>query len=175
MYYAGALERKYDLDLKLAYTIEDQVMPLGLASLWAGSGAKYSWHGVCACATKLKGLKVNGIVRPHEIYWYKGLDDQKLLMKWYTISWDNMHLGGYAEAAIPEDAIRQSNDLMNDKERYPYNIAGAFGAGWDNQYYTNKHIAMPGDCQIVILSNKLKILKGNLKKFIRKPLEPEWE
>ena len=170
MYYAGTLERKYGLDLKLAYTIEDQVMPLGLASLWAGSGAKYSWHGVCACATKLKGLKVNGLVRPHEIYWYKGLDDQRILMKWNTISWDNMHLGGYAEAAIPEEAVNQCKELMKDKSRYPYNIIGAFGAGWDNTVYmTSKYIneakRLSDKDHQVILSNEIDFYEDFEKEY----------
>jgi alpha-mannosidase len=170
MYYAGTLERRYGLDLKLAYTMEDQVMPLGLASLWAGSGAKYSWHGVCACATKLKGLKTKGIVRPHEIYWYKGLDEQKILMKWNTISWDNMHLGGYAEAAIPEDAVSQCNELMNDKDRYPYNIIGAFGAGWDNTIYmTSKYInearRLSNRDHQVILSNEIDFFEDFEKNY----------
>ena len=70
MYYAGSLERKYGLDLELAINMEDQVLPLGLSSLWAGAGAKYAWRGVCACATKVTGFKS----RPNEIYWYTGTE-----------------------------------------------------------------------------------------------------
>lgn len=62
MYYAGALERKYGLDLDLALNMEDQVLPLGLSSLWAGAGAKYSWRGVCDCATKVTGLDRKSVV-----------------------------------------------------------------------------------------------------------------
>lgn len=127
MYYAGSLERKYDLKLDLVINMEDQVLPLGLSSVWAGSGAKYSWRGVCDCATKVTGLSS----RPHEIYWYKGLDDRKILMKWYSLAGDNKQLGGYAEARDPEKAIRMCLDLMNSK-KYPYEIAGAFGKGWDD-------------------------------------------
>ena len=36
MYYPGKLERKYNLDLNLAYSIENQTLPFGLSSLWAG-------------------------------------------------------------------------------------------------------------------------------------------
>jgi alpha-mannosidase len=127
MYYAGSLERKYKLDLELVINMEDQVLPLGLSSVWAGSGAKYSWRGVCDCATKVTGLTS----RPHEIYWYKGLDDQKILMKWYSLAVENKQLGGYAEARDPGKSIRLCLDLMNSK-KYPYDIAGAFGKGWDD-------------------------------------------
>jgi alpha-mannosidase len=51
MYYAGQLEREYNLDLDMAYAMENQTLPLGLASLWKGAGAKYSWYGVCGCFT----------------------------------------------------------------------------------------------------------------------------
>ncbi len=91
MYYAGSLERRFDLDFDLAINMEDQVLPLGLSSIWAGAGAKYSWKGVCACATKVKSDFTS---RPHEVYWYQGLDDQKILMKWYSLVINNMHLGG---------------------------------------------------------------------------------
>jgi alpha-mannosidase len=79
MYYAGELQRRFDLPMDMAMSMENQVMPLGTASLWRGCGAKYAWHGICNCATKLTGLDKN---RDKEIYWYKGLDDQKILMKW---------------------------------------------------------------------------------------------
>ena len=50
MYYSGRLERKHDLQFPLAVAMENQTLPLGLTSLFAGSGAKFSWRGVCpAC------------------------------------------------------------------------------------------------------------------------------
>ncbi len=136
MYYAGSLERKYSLDLDLVINMEDQVLPLGLSSLWAGAGAKYSWRGVCACATKVTGLDS----RPHEIYWYKGLDDQKVLMKWYSVNpymitnrkEYRYNLGNYLEASNQKDAITDCKVLMNDSKRYPYTISGAFGKGGDD-------------------------------------------
>ncbi len=127
MYFAGSLERRYGLDLNLVINMEDQVLPLGLSSLWAGSGAKYSWRGVCDCATKVTGL----YSRPHEIYWYRGLDDQQILMKWYSLVGDNQQLGGYAEARDPQKSILLCKNLMNST-KYPYHIAGAFGKGWDD-------------------------------------------
>jgi alpha-mannosidase len=126
-YYGGYLERKYDIDVDIAVCQENATIPLGLSSLWAGSGAKYSWKGVCFCATKTK----NHGVRDHEMYYYKGLDDQKVLMKWYSILGNNSELGGYSELLEPTVAVWQMDTLTNTK-RYPYRIAGAFGKGWDN-------------------------------------------
>ncbi len=136
MYYAGSLERKYGIDLDLALNMEDQVLPLGLSSLWAGAGAKYSWRGVCACATQVIGLEH----RTHEIYWYKGLDDQKVLMKWYSVNPSMItnrkeyryNLGTYLEASNQANAIIDLKNLMRDEVRYPYHIAGAFGKGGDD-------------------------------------------
>jgi len=135
MYYAGSLKRKYGLDLSLVLNMEDQVLPLGLSSLWAGSGAKYSWKGVCACATKVNGLDR----KRNQIYWYKGLDDQKVLMKWYSVNPSMVtnrkeyryNLGNYLEASNQANAITDCKALMNDP-LYPYNISAAFGKGGDD-------------------------------------------
>lgn len=128
MYYGGHLERKYGLDLDQAIAMENQTLPLGLGSLWAGSGVKYSWKGVCDCASKVKDLKK----RSKEIYWYKGLDDSKVLMKWYSIAPEgNKQLGGYAEARNPALAVDQLTTLC-ESPNHPYHIAGAFGYGWDD-------------------------------------------
>ena len=62
---AGRLERRYNLRFPLATAMENQTLLLGLASLWAGSGARYTWRGVCGCASKISN-KVLG-QRPHEI------------------------------------------------------------------------------------------------------------
>jgi alpha-mannosidase len=126
-YYAGHLERKYDIDIDLAIGQENSTIPLGVASLWAGSGAKYSWRGVCNCATKIntKGQ------RDHEIYWYTGLDGSRILMKWYSNYGWNAELGGYAEMLEPTVAVIQM-DTLTESPHYPYKIAAAFGKGWDN-------------------------------------------
>ena len=134
MYYAGSLKRKYGLDLSLVLNMEDQVLPLGLSSLWAGAGAKYSWKGVCACATKVTGLERH----KNQLYWYKGLDDQKVLMKWYSVNPSMItnrkeyrySLGTYLEASNQGNAVTDCKALMNDPG-YPYNIAAAFGKGGD--------------------------------------------
>lgn len=135
MYYAGSLKRQYGLDLSLVLNMEDQVLPLGLSSLWAGSGAKYSWKGVCACATKVNGLERK---RP-QLFWYKGLDDQKVLMKWYSVNPSMItnrkeyryNLGTYLEASQQANAIIDCKALMNDP-LYPYTISAAFGKGGDD-------------------------------------------
>jgi alpha-mannosidase len=128
-YYGGHLEHAYGLDIDLAICQENATIPLGLASLWAGSGAKYSWRGVCNCATKINTIGP----REHEIYWYTGLDGSRILMKWYSNFGWNAELGGYAEMLEPTVAVIQMDTLCNSK-RYPYNIAAAFGKGWDNMY-----------------------------------------
>ena len=158
-YYGGYLERKYGIDVDIAVCQENATIPLGLTSLWAGSGAKYSWKGVCNCASKTptKG------VRNHEIYWCKGLDDQQVLMKWYSNFGWNAELGGYAEMLEPTLAVIQM-DTMSGTKRYPYRIAGAFGRGWDNmvnyaydmQWGIN-HRTRPGTK--VFLSNELDFFK----------------
>ena len=105
MYYAGRLERRHGLRLPLAVAMENSTLPLGLASLWAGSGAQYSWRGLCACAPKVmpRGPLQQ---RDHEIYWYTGLDGQRVLMKWHSIAPSgNRSIGGYAEAFDPAAAV----------------------------------------------------------------------
>ncbi len=43
MYYPGRIQRTYDVDFPIAIAMENQTLPYGLSSLWAGSGAIYSW------------------------------------------------------------------------------------------------------------------------------------
>jgi alpha-mannosidase len=159
MYYAGSLERKYGLDLDLVLNMEDQVLSLGLSSLWAGSGAKYSWRGICGCATKVKGFGS----RPHEIYWYKGLDDQQVLMKWYSMPMNNQNLGGYAEARDPAVSVTQCKHLM-ESPKYPYHISGAFGYGWDDLKTTTRKFVDAAkqhtdEHHQVIVSNEIDFFK----------------
>jgi len=165
MYYAGSLERRYGLDLDLAINMEDQVLPLGLSSLWAGAGAKYSWRGVCACATKVTGFQN----RPNEIYWYKGLDDQRILMKWYSLFGNNKNLGGYAEARDPQITISTCKGLM-ESNKYPYRICGAFGKGWDDlkttstEFIQTAKTSTDADYQIIV-SNEIDFFKDFEKEY----------
>ena len=103
MSYAGQLERRHGLRFTMALSMENQTQPLGLASLWAGAGARYSWKGICGCATKLP--KEVFAERPHEIYWYAGKDGQRVLMKWYSLG---LRVGTYLEAGWPINTLQPS-------------------------------------------------------------------
>ena len=137
MYYAGRLERRHGLRFTLAVAMENQTLPLGLSSLWAGAGARYSWRGVCGCATR--GNKESLQRRPHEIYWSTGADGQRVLMKWHSLQPPgNRASGGYAEAFDPAAAVRFLDGDAEFLSRYrapgaaePYQVRGAFGFGWD--------------------------------------------
>ena len=63
MLYPGKLERAYGLRFPLVVAMENQTLPLGLASLWSGSGARFSWRGVCGCSSKVPDLEH----REHEL------------------------------------------------------------------------------------------------------------
>lgn len=135
MYYAGRIERAHGLRFPLAVAMENQTLPLGLTSLFAGSGATYSWRGVCACASKLD-KKVLG-ERPHEVYWWTGHDGQRLLLKWYSVGTHNV--GTYLEAWDP---LKSLNFVATDpgfRRRHvdpvtkePYRVVGLFGFGGDD-------------------------------------------
>lgn len=134
MYYAGRLERRFGFHFALATAMENQTLPLGLASLWAGSGARYSWRGVCGCASKLSNQVLGQ--RPHEIYWYAGPDGQRVLMKWYSLGPHG--IGTYLEAGDPKKAIEFLDANAGFLGRYvdpttgrPYAVRGAFGFGGD--------------------------------------------
>lgn len=137
MYYAGRLERRHGLRFPLAVAMEDQTLPLGLASLFAGSGARHSWRGVCACASQLSSQALGE--RPREIYWWTGHDGQRLLLKWHSLAGaGNQHSGGYAEAFDPAAAVKYLDADPGFLSRYrapgasePYRVRAAFGFGWD--------------------------------------------
>ena len=147
MYYAGHLQKKYGIDMSLAISMEGQTLPLGLSSLWSGSGVKYSWKGVCSCVSLMNKPDLQH--RDHEVYYYKGLDNQQVLMKWYSLATTvppggrdvNESLGGYAEARyLANDLI----DRMRQKSLATHKkIIGAFGYGWDDlQSYTNGFVSL---------------------------------
>jgi len=131
MYYPGQIERRYGLSFPLVYTMENQTQPLGLASLWAGSGARYSWKGICACQTQVPSPGD----REHDIYWYTGIDGSRILMKWNSMLLGNTSLGGYAEARIPAasvDFVTVNAPFNGFLDRYPYDVIGVFGKGYDD-------------------------------------------
>lgn len=135
MYYAGRLERRYGLRFPMATAMEDQTLPLGLASLFAGSGAKYSWRGICNCATRMDKKALGN--RPREIYWWTGHDGQRVLLKWYSAGPQNM--GTYTEAGSPLSIIKYVETDAGFLKRYtdpkthePYRVVGLFGFGGDD-------------------------------------------
>ena len=129
MYYAGQLERRYNLRFPIAVSMENQVLPYGLGALWAGAGAKYSWKGVCGCATRISVDTLSN--RDHDIYWWAGPDGSRILMKWNSLH-ANDHMGGYAEARAPDSVIEYVDANPDFRARYPYSIIGCFGKGWDD-------------------------------------------
>ncbi len=167
MYYAGQLERQYDLRFPMAVCMENQTLPFGLSSLWAGSGAKYSWRGVCACASKIQ-TKVR--TRKHQLYRYMGFDKRSVLMKWYNIPGENTALGGYGETRqqhkITDAAgslAKTVNDLtalcdtISPKSTYPYNVAGAFGYGWDDLQTYNSPVFVTAARQATTPTRKVRV------------------
>jgi alpha-mannosidase len=137
MYYPGKIERRENLRFHLAVSMENQTLPYGLGALWAGAGARYSWKGICGCATHVS----NSWDREHDIYWWQGPDGSRILMKWNSMLLGNASMGGYAEARDPfiiVDYVDTNPDFIS---RYPYSVIGAFGKGWDDlQTMTNEFV-----------------------------------
>ncbi len=136
LYYGGQVERKYDLRLPMAVAMENQTLPMGLGMIWSGSGVKYSWRGICGCASKIKDSASR---RDHDVYWWVGKDGSRVLMKWYSLtkpinknSYWNEAPGGYAEARFPEAAIKYADTDPDFLERNPHSVIGLFGQGWDD-------------------------------------------
>ncbi len=135
MYYPGKIERTYSLRLPLALAMENATLPYGLGALWAGSGVKYTWKGICCSVVPdLENRK-------YEIYWWTGQDNSKILTKWNSFLAGNQGIGGYAEARRPAEAV---DFMMNDPaflSKYTYKVKGAFGKGWDDlKTQTNEFI-----------------------------------
>lgn len=135
LYYSGRIERRYNLRFPLAVAMENQTLPYGLGALWAGAGARYSWRGICACATQIPEAGH----REHEIYWWIGPDGSRILMKWNSLypryatqKYTNQGIGGYAEARFPKEVIEFVDSDKQFQKRYLYPIIGAFGQGWDD-------------------------------------------
>ena len=154
MYYPGKIERRENLRFRLAVSMENQTLPLGLGSLWAGAGACYSWKGICNCATHVPAAGD----REHDIYWWQGLDGSRVLMKWNSF-FGNQSMGGYAEA---RDASAVVDFVDTDPDfiaRYPYPVIGCFGKGWDDlQTKTDEFITVAQSKttpdRLVIVSNE---------------------
>ena len=85
LYCAGRFERRYGLSFPVAMAQENQTLPLGLGSLWAGAGVKYSWKGICNCATRIDAAE-----RDFPLYWWTGLDSRDPNVDWW---WNGSKLG----------------------------------------------------------------------------------
>ncbi|MBK6723167.1 MAG: glycoside hydrolase [Acidobacteria bacterium] len=131
MYYSGLMERRHNVEFPMAIAMENQTLPYGLPSLWAGAGAKWSWKGVCNCATFINGLQN----RDREIYYCGGRDGSKVLMKWNSMFTTNQSFGGYAEAFNPMASINFAETNAAFQTKYPYPSIGIFGIGWDDVAY----------------------------------------
>ena len=135
MYYAGSLERRYNLRIRMAIEMENQTFPYGLPVLWYGSGARYSWKGICGCDTQVSAAWD----RQYDIYWATGLDGSRILLKWNSMLGNmpglgnpNQGMGGYAEARYPSNVVNYVDSDGEFIARYPYQVLGAFGKGWDD-------------------------------------------
>jgi alpha-mannosidase len=132
MYYPGLIQRRYDVDFPLAIAMENQTLPYGLSSLWAGSGARYSWKGVCGCASHVPHLSN----REREIYYLGGRDGSRVLMKWNSlllnVTGDNTSIGSYAEGRNPFATVNFVDVNDQFKLRYPFPVIGIFGKGEDD-------------------------------------------
>ncbi|MGB2822820.1 MAG: glycoside hydrolase, partial [Phycisphaerae bacterium] len=129
MYYPGRIERQHGVRFLVAHSCENPTYPLGLASLWAGSGARYAWGGNFGGDTRIPAGQLRS--RKHEIFWWVGRDGRKVLMKWPSlVGGDN--IGGYAEARRPAETVEYLTTNTAFLRRYPYPVASAFGKGWDD-------------------------------------------
>jgi hypothetical protein len=70
--------------------------------------------------------------REHEIYWWRGLDGARILMKWNSLLFNNQPMGEYAEARDPFKIVDFVDSHPAFVPRYPYPVIGAFGKGWDD-------------------------------------------
>lgn len=154
MYYAGQIERKYDLRFRMAGTMENNTLPLGMSSIWAGSGAKYSWYGIGGYGSQMTyEYREN---RRNQLYNYTGLDGSSVLMKWYKLGErKGTPFGSYAETRTTmksKDPVAEIGtviprleamcDTISPDSDYPYNAVAAFGYGHDDleTYIANEFI-----------------------------------
>ena len=128
-YYPGSVERRSPIHFSLAQQMEDQTIPWGIASLWAASGVKYSWKGICACATSAPYGQ-----HQTDAFRWQGPDGRDLLMKWYQFAdngSDSRSWGGYAEArdTLSSQAMQSAIDRFSARGQ---TALGLFGYGWDD-------------------------------------------
>ncbi len=184
MYYAGRLERRFGLDLDLAVMMENATLPGGIASLWAGSGARFSWKGVCGCVSQVGLPRLQS--RPREIYHFAGPDGASVLMKWNSLDfWAS--LGGYAEARDPAAAVAYMTGGDADyAAAWPWPVKAAFGYGFDDLSSMTDAIVdaardLSNDERRVIVSNEVDFFEdfaanhGDEIPTFAKSLGNEWD
>ena len=164
MYYAGRLERRYQLRFPLVVAMENQTLPGGVASLWAGSGAKYSWKGICDCATRIDAAQ-----RPREIYQFLGPDGQSVCMKWNSRRVPSL-IGGYFEARDVPAAVEYLDTDPDFAARWPWPVSAAFGYGGDfleseTDAFINASLALSSPNRRVIVSNESDFFEDFLAQF----------
>ncbi len=163
MYYPGRIERRHGLRFALAHSVENQTLPAGLVSLFAGAGARWSWKGICGCASKVEDAGD----RLYDIYWWEGKDGRRLLMKWHSLLGDNRSSGGYAEARMPEEAVRLVTDDARTSgfaARYPYKVIGLFGQGWDDLQTQDERVR---DAAVALTDREREVIVSNQEDFFR--------
>jgi alpha-mannosidase len=131
-YYPGRIERAHGVQFLLAQQEEDATIPWGVAQIWAGSRAKYTWRGVCECFHLAPYQN-----RTDEVFRWQGPDDSEVLMKWYQPPGDTGRTyGGYAEARdnLSPSALQAAIDRFSARPPF-VPITGLFGAGWDDVSY----------------------------------------
>ncbi|NOT35417.1 MAG: glycoside hydrolase [Candidatus Eisenbacteria bacterium] len=165
MYYAGRIERRESLRFPLVVAMENQTLPGGVASLWAGAGAQYSWRGVCGCASQTSWGN-----RPREIYHFNGPDGTGVCMKWNTMRGDNEGVGGYAEARDPSAAVDYLTSNSAFLASWPWQASAAFGYGWDDMQSTTSSFVSTAQSKAnasrrVIVSNEVDFFEDFLANY----------
>jgi alpha-mannosidase len=165
MYYAGTLERRYGLRFPLVVPMENQTLPGGVASLWAGAGARYAWKGICNCATRIQAA-----IRPREIYHFRGPDGQDICMKWNSQRVSLYGVGGYAEAFDPFGVVEYLDTDPAFLQAWPWPVSAAFGHGMDALQTTTDDFIVAAETlsnaeRHVLVSNEVDFFEDFLAEF----------
>lgn len=127
-FWPGRMQRLYGLTFERAQAMENATMSWGMASIWRGSGAEFSWHGICGCITDAPFAD-----RTTPLFRWRGPDGSDMLVKWYPFSGRTTSLGGYAEARnnLTLNALGQ---IISRTDLAPTGVPliGVFGLGWDD-------------------------------------------
>lgn len=156
-------QREHAISSRLVLAMENQTLPLGIATIFSGAGARWSWRGICNCATQVG----NAFARRPELFWWTGVDDRRILMKWYAqypghavgAHHPSMGLGGYAEARFPAETIEHICTSAQFLLRHPERVLGAFGYGWDDlatttSVFVETAISHSTESRRIIVSNE---------------------